>query len=73
MLFGASIGKAILEVIHVMKNAYEVNRNDTTGMKNREKNTSGRVRTSSFLFFLFAVGEVVRGHDFQKGGKCKCN
>jgi len=33
LLFGASIGKAILEVIHVMKNAYEVNRNDTTGMK----------------------------------------
>ena len=66
MLFGASIGKAILGVILEMKNAYEVNRNDTKGMKNRDKNTSGRVRASSFLF-SFCWGEVVRGHGFQKG------
>ena len=44
MLFGASFGKAIHGVILEMKKANEVNWNDTRGMKNREKNTSGRVR-----------------------------
>ena len=65
LLFGARIGKAIHEVIHVMKNAYEVDWDDTTGMKNREKNTLGRVEQVVSYFILFAVGEVVRGHDFQ--------
>ena len=56
LLFGARIGKAIHEVIHVMKNAYEVDWDDTTGMKNREQITSGGSELVVSHFYSFCCG-----------------
>ena len=46
-----------------MKNANEVNSNETRGV-DREKNFSGRV---SVYVVTFIIGGVVRGHNFAKG------